>query len=99
MEAINKAVYHKHYEDEPLVASQSIRLLLVITGLATGGATNVVLDIARHFKNQPGFDVQLVPGSIPPGRQDGRYLAAELGIPTRLVTTLITHLSLHPNMD
>jgi hypothetical protein len=47
MEAINKAVYSKPYEDEKLMASRSIRLLLVITGLATGGATNVVLDIAR----------------------------------------------------
>ena len=98
MEAINKAVYSKHYEDEPLVASRSIRLLLVITGLATGGATNVVLDIARHFKNQPGFDVQLVTGPIPPGRNDVMYLADELGIPTRIVPSLINHINPIANM-
>src|SRR5687768_1399225 len=82
MEIVSKAMQSPRYKDTPLATSRSIRVLLVITGLATGGATNVVLDIARHFKNQPGFDLQLLTGPIPPGRNDVTHLADELGIPT-----------------
>jgi len=85
MEVVSKAIQSAHYKDTPLVASRSMRVLLVITGLATGGATNVVLDIARHFKDQPGFDLQLLTGPIPPGRNDMTHLAEELGIPTRVI--------------
>jgi exopolysaccharide biosynthesis polyprenyl glycosylphosphotransferase len=75
-----------------------MRVLLVITGLATGGATNVVLDIARHFKDQPGFDLQLLTGPIPPGRNDMMHLAEELGIPTRVIPSLINHVNPIVNM-
>ena len=55
MAVVSKTIQSTHYQDTPLVASGSMRVLLVITGLATGGATNVVLDIASHFKNQPSL--------------------------------------------
>ena len=93
MGVVSKTIQSPHYKDTSLVASRSIRVLLVITGLATGGATNVVLDIARHFKNQPGFDLQLITGPIPPGRNDVTHLAEELGIPTRVIPSLINHIN------
>ena len=97
MGVVSKAIQSTHYKDTPidtsLVASRSIRVLLVITGLATGGATNVVLDIASHFKNQPGFDLQLITGPIPPGRNDVTHRAKELGIPTRVIPSLINHVN------
>jgi len=98
MEVVSKAIQSAHYKDTPLVASRSMRVLLVITGLATGGATNVVLDIARHFKDQPGFDLQLLTGPIPPGRNDMTHLAEELGIPTRVIPSLINHVNPIVNM-
>ena len=93
MEIVSKAIQSPNYKDTPLVTSRNIRVLLVITGLATGGATNVVLDIARHFKDQPGFDLQLLTGPIPPGRNDVTHLAEELGIPTRVIPSLINHIN------
>jgi len=92
MEAINKTIQGVHYEDTALVASRGIRVLLVITGLATGGATNVVLDLARHFNNRTDFELQLITGPIPPGRNDVTHIAHELGIPTRLVPSLVNHI-------
>ena len=97
MGVVSKTIQSAHYrdtpKDTPLAASGSIRVLLVITGLATGGATNVVLDIASHFKNQPEFDLQLITGPIPPGRNDMTHRAKELGIPTRVIPSLINHLN------
>ena len=93
MGVASKAMGSARYQDTPLVATRSIRVLLVITGLATGGATNVVLDLARHIKNQPGFELQLITGPIPPGRNDVRHLAQEMGIPTRVVPSLINHIN------
>jgi len=98
MEVVSKAIQSAHYKDTPLVASRSMRVLLVITGLATGGATNVVLDIARHFKDQPGFDLELLTGPIPRGRNDMTHLAEELGIPTRVIPSLINHINPIVNM-
>ncbi len=72
---------------------RKIRVLFVITGLASGGATNVVLDLASHFNNHPDFDVQLLTGPIPPGRTDVTYLAHELGINTRIIRSLINHIN------
>src|SRR6266496_4424346 len=94
MEAIDKAIQGVYYKDKdkPLVAARSIRVLLVITGLATGGATNVVLDIARHFKDRPEFDLHLVTGPIPPGRTDVTHLAYKMGIPTQVVPSLINRI-------
>src|SRR5574341_195998 len=97
MGVVSKAIQSSHYTDTPLAASRSIRVLLVITGLATGGATNVVLDLASHFKNQPGFDLDLLTGPIPPGRNDMTHMAKELGIPTRVVPSLINHIN--PSMN
>jgi exopolysaccharide biosynthesis polyprenyl glycosylphosphotransferase len=97
MGIVSKTIQSARYKDTPIdtpmVTSRSIRVLLVITGLATGGATNVVLDIASHFKNQPGFDLQLITGPIPPGRNDVTHQAKELGIPTRVIPSLINHLN------
>src|SRR5688572_22873214 len=93
MAVVSKTIQSTHYQDTPLVASGSMRVLLVITGLATGGATNVVLDIASHFKNQPEFDLQLITGPIPPGRNDVTHRAKELVIPTRVIPSLINHVN------
>ncbi len=97
MGVVSKTIQSARYKDTPIdtpmVASRSIRVLLVITGLATGGATNVVLDIASHFKNQPGFDLQLITGPIPPGRNDVTHQAKDLAIPTRVIPSLINHLN------
>ena len=68
-------------------------MLLVITGLASGGATSVVLDLANYFSNHPDFDIHLLTGPIPPGRTDVTYLAYELGINTRIIPTLINHIN------
>lgn len=72
---------------------RKIRVLLVITGLASGGATNVVLDLASYLNNHPDFEVDLVTGPIPPGRTDVTYLAYDLGINVRVIPTLINHLN------
>ncbi|MFN8454781.1 MAG: glycosyltransferase family 4 protein [Anaerolineae bacterium] len=74
-------------------APRKIRVLLVITGLATGGATNVVLDIASHFNKQPDFDIHLLTGPIPPGGNDVTYLAYEQSIPTRVIPSLVNHIN------
>lgn len=93
MAVVSKGIESVKYKDTPLVASGGIRVLLIITGLATGGATNVVLNIARHFKNQPGFNLQLITGPIPPGRNDLTHLAQQLHIPTRVLPSLINHIN------
>ena len=80
-------------KDSPLAVARNIRVLQVITGLATGGATNVVLDLAHHFHNRPGFELQLITGPIPPGRTDVTYLAYERGIPTEVVPSLVNHIN------
>lgn len=71
---------------------RKIRVLLVITGLAAGGATRVVLDIASHLSAHPDFDVQILTGPIPAGRTDMTHLAYERGIVTRVVPSLINHI-------
>lgn len=92
MEALSKAVQDARQEDVSVTGSRKIRVLLVVTGLATGGATNVVLDIAGHFKNHPEFDIQIVTGPIPPGRNDVTHLAYDQGIPTQVLPSLINHI-------
>lgn len=81
------------HNDTYRVVPRKIRVLFVITGLASGGATNVVLDLASTFTNHSDFDVQLLTGPIPPGRTDVTYLAYELGINTRIVRSLINHIN------
>lgn len=82
-----------HHNFGPLVASRKIRVLLVITTLGTGGATNVVLDIAGHFNNHPDFDIQILTGPIPVDRKDLTHLAHEQGIPTREIPSLVNHVN------
>lgn len=82
-----------HHEDTYRAVPRKIHVLFVITGLASGGATNVVLDLASHFNNHSDFEVQLLTGPIPPGRTDVTYLAHEMGINTRLVPSLINHIN------
>jgi len=67
--------------------------LLVITGLASGGATNVVLDIAGHFNNHSDFDIEVLTGPIPAGGNDVTYLAYEQGITTRVIPSLMNHIN------
>lgn len=93
MAVFSKAIGGVQRKDTSLVASQKIRVLLVITGLATGGATNVVLDIASHFNNHPDFDIQLLTGPVTAGKNDVTYLAYERGITTRVIPSLINHIN------
>ena len=72
---------------------RKMRLLLVITRLAIGGATNVVLNIADHFHRHPDFEVQLLTGPVPAGRTDMTPWAHERGIDVRVVPSLINHIS------
>lgn len=72
---------------------RKLRVLLIITGLATGGATNVVLDIASHFSNHPDFTVDLLAGPIPPGRNDVTYLAKARGIRLIQIPSLVNQIS------
>lgn len=75
-----------------------IRVLLIITGLASGGATNVVLDLASHLKNHPDFALKLVTGPPPPGRTDVTHLAYEHGINTEVIPNLVNHINPITNM-
>lgn len=72
----------------PTAARPPIRVLLVLTGLAMGGATNVVLDIGSHFTALDDFEIELVTGPPPPGRSDATQLALSRGIPIRVVSAL-----------
>ncbi|MGI0025210.1 MAG: glycosyltransferase, partial [Nitrososphaera sp.] len=92
-EGFNGGIQVVHHQDTAGVASRKIRVLFVITGLASGGATNVVLDLASHFNNHSDFDVELLTGQIPPGRTDVTYLAHELGINTQIMPSLINHIN------
>ena len=89
----DQLVQDVHREDTSRVAFRKMRVLFVITGLASGGATNVVLDLASHFNHHADFDMQLLTGPIPPGRTDVTYLAYELGINTRIIPSLINHIN------
>ena len=71
---------------------RKVRLLLVITGLGTGGATNVVLDIARHFNGHPDFDVEILTGPTQAGRSDLSHRADELGVTIRVVPSLVNRI-------
>ena len=93
MVTVSEAFPTLKLKDTSLAASENIRVLLVITGLATGGATNVVLELASHFNERPGFDLDLVTGPIPPGRTDVTYMAYDRGIPTQVIPNLVNHIS------
>jgi glycosyltransferase involved in cell wall biosynthesis len=72
---------------------RKIRVLLIITRLAIGGATNVALRIADHFHRHPDFEVELLTGPVPAGRTDMTPWACERGIEVRVVPSLINHIS------
>ncbi|UCF27893.1 MAG: glycosyltransferase family 4 protein [Chloroflexota bacterium] len=74
-------------------SSRKIRVLVVITVLGTGGATNVVLDLANHLNQSPDFEVLLLTGPIPPSRNDLTPLAHEMKIPTQMTPNLIYHIN------
>ena len=93
MEILNKALQGVHDKERSPNISRKIRILQVITVLGTGGASNVVLDLANHFNAHPNFDVQLLTGPIPTGRTDLTYLAEERGITTRVIPSLINHIN------
>ena len=93
MKRFNRTVEGVHGNPTSLMAPRKIRVLLMITGLAAGGATNVVLDIASHFNKHPDFDIQILTGPIPTGRTDVTHLAYEQGIATRVIPSLINHIN------
>jgi len=95
MKAIQRIpnIQNIHDKDTSPAVLPKIRVLLVITGLASGGATNVVLDIAGHFNRHPDFAVEILTGPIPPGRIDVTYLAYNQGIVTRVIPSLINHIN------
>jgi glycosyltransferase involved in cell wall biosynthesis len=93
MAVSSKAIQRAEYQATPRVAGRKIRVLLIITGLATGGATNVVLDIAGHLNNHPEFDVHLLTGPVPATKNDVTYLAYEQGIPTRVIPSLVNQIN------
>ncbi len=74
-------------------AGRKYRVLMAITVLGTGGATNVVLDIAEHFNQHPDFEIDLITGPIPEGRTDLTYIAQDRGIRTREVPNLVNHIN------
>jgi len=63
-QGFNEVNRFANHEDTSLVAPRKIRVLLIITVLGTGGATNVVLDIAGHFNNHSDFDIEILTGPI-----------------------------------
>jgi len=69
-------------------AARKLRLLLVITRLTVGGDTNVLLDIARHFRNHPKFEVEIAAGSVPAHEVDLTSLAYDSRIPISIIPTL-----------
>ncbi len=93
MEVFNETVQGVYSQEPSLIAPRKIRVLLVVTGLAAGGATNVVLDLASHFNNHPDFDMEILTGPIPAGRTDVTHLATEQGIATRVIPSLINHIN------
>lgn len=64
-----------------------IRVLLVITRM-TMGSTNVVLDIASHLNQHPGFEVNIAAGPVPDYEVDLTPLAHEKAIPTKIIQSL-----------
>jgi glycosyltransferase involved in cell wall biosynthesis len=73
-------------------SKRKIRVLVAITVLGTGGATNVVLDLANHLNQSPEFEVLLITGPIPPSRNDLTPLAHQMNIPIQMVPNLINHI-------
>ena len=92
MEISREALQNEHLEHASYAAARKVRVLQIITVLGTGGATKVVLDIATHFNNHPGFEIEILTGPIPPDRTDLTHLARNQGIPIRTVPTLINHI-------
>jgi glycosyltransferase involved in cell wall biosynthesis len=68
--------------------ARKFRLLLVITRLTVGGDTNVLLDIARRFRNHPRIEAEIATGPVPPNEVDLTHLAYESRIPTSIISTL-----------
>jgi len=93
METIGEAIQHVNQKDMERTSSRKIRVLLVITALGTGGATNVVLHIASYLNKHPDFDVQIITGPIPSGREDLTPLARKEGISTLLIPSLINQIN------
>lgn len=67
---------------------KKLRLLLVITRLTVGGDTNVLLDIARRFRNHPAIEAEIAAGPVPASEIDLTHLTYESGIPTSIISTL-----------
>jgi glycosyltransferase involved in cell wall biosynthesis len=98
MEVFNQTIQSIPYNEISLTGPHKIRVLLAITGIATGGATNVVLDIASHLKNHPDFDIELLTGPVPVGGNDVTHMAHDQGISTRMVPSLINYVNPIKNM-
>jgi glycosyltransferase involved in cell wall biosynthesis len=78
--------------------SRKIRVLLVITRLAIGGATKVVLNCAEHLHRHPDFEVKLLTGPVPAGRTDMTPWARDRDIDVRMVPSLTNQISLVDNL-
>jgi glycosyltransferase involved in cell wall biosynthesis len=89
MELVNPAYRNVQPKERLCTTARPIRVLLAITGLAAGGATNVVLDLASHLSRHPDFALHLATGPSPAGRTDLTNLAYDLGINTRIVSSLV----------
>ncbi|UCD98876.1 MAG: glycosyltransferase family 4 protein [Chloroflexota bacterium] len=83
-------IHSRELSSEP---ERKIRVLVVITQLAMGGATNVALDLASYFNQHPDFDVQLITGPASEDRNDVTHLAFEYGIKTRVLPSLINEIN------
>lgn len=78
----------RHPELNARSRTRKLRLLLVITRLTVGGDTNVLLDIARHFRDHPGFEVEIAAGPVPSTEIDLSPLVRESRIPTSIIPAL-----------
>lgn len=78
----------RHFKLYTRSRARKLRLLLVITRLTVGGDTNVLLDIARHFRDHPGFEVEIAAGPVPTTEIDLSSLVRESRIPTSIIPTL-----------
>ncbi len=77
----------------PCEEGKKTRILLIITQLVMGGGTKVVIDIAQYLNNHPDYEVDLISGPIAPGYVDVMYKAFDNGIRTRIVPSLVNHIS------
>lgn len=75
-----------------------IRILQIITRLTTGGDTNVILDIAEYFNQNPAFTAELAVGPVPPTEADLTDWAYQRAIPTTIIPDMVNYISPSTNL-